>query len=146
MKTPGPNFFLDPLSLYLTISLKFSSFHQKDFPNEKKKFYSEQNRKKVTKNFTWFSMFQSLNKKKKIKRHFVVPKKVQKRTTPIQFRARHTTHGTLISVHTAKNAILSSPTTIMFFQRMYESSIIAEWKFKKRQKVRFTISFFVLCK
>ena len=36
MKTPGPNFFLDPLSLYLTISLKFSSFHQKDFPNEKK--------------------------------------------------------------------------------------------------------------
>jgi len=52
MKTPGPNFFLDPLSLYLTISLKFSSFHQKDFPNEKKKFYSEQNRKKVTKNFT----------------------------------------------------------------------------------------------
>jgi len=49
MKTPGPNFFLDPLSLYLTISLKFSSFHQKDFPNEKKNSTQSKTEKKSLK-------------------------------------------------------------------------------------------------
>lgn len=94
MKTPGPNFFLDPLSLYLTISLKFSSFHQKDFPNEKKKFYSEQNRKKVTKNFTWFSMFQSLNRKKKSKDILLSQKKYKK-----ERRQSNLEHGTQHMAH-----------------------------------------------
>jgi len=93
MKTPGPNFFLDPLSLshHFTQIFFFSS---KGFPKRKKKFYSEQNRKKVTKNFTWFSMFQSLNRKKKSKDILLSQKKYKK-----ERRQSNLEHGTQHMAH-----------------------------------------------